>query len=201
MSVYNRAKMANLRLKKHLKKLIYADDATEEVGLLIRIRLPWLILGLVFGIIITFMISRFETVLNEQVSLAFFIPVIIYMSDAFGTQTETIYVRNLSLKQAKFSVYLVKELLLGLVVGSISGLLLGLFALIWIQSPAIAFTVGLALFASITSAAIVALIVPTLLHKLVRIDPAVGAGPFTTVLQDMISLLMYFAIASAIILR
>lgn len=193
--------MANLRLKKHLKKLIYADDATEEVGLLIRIRLPWLILGLVFGIIITFMISRFETVLNEQVSLAFFIPVIIYMSDAFGTQTETIYVRNLSLKQAKFSVYLVKELLLGLVVGSISGLLLGLFALIWIQSPAIAFTVGLALFASITSAAIVALIVPTLLHKLVRIDPAVGAGPFTTVLQDMISLLMYFAIASAIILR
>jgi len=192
--------MYNGHIKKHLKKLIYADDATEEVGLLIRMRLPWLILGLVFGTMITFMVSRFEHVLAEQVSLAFFIPVIVYMSDAFGTQTETIYVRNLSLKQAKFSVYLFKELMLGLVVGSISGFLLGSFAYIWRDSLAIGATVGLALFVSITSSSMVALIVPTILHKLVRIDPAVGAGPFTTVLQDMISLLIYFAIASAIIL-
>jgi magnesium transporter len=193
--------MTSVRLHKHLKKLIYADDATEKVGLLIKLRLPWLILGLVFGTAITFMISRFERVLAEQVSLAFFIPVIVYMSDAFGTQTETIYVRNLTLKQAKFSVYLIKELLLGLVVGSLSGLLLGVFAYIWIESASVAITVGLALFASITTAAVTALIVPTLLHKVAKIDPAVGAGPFTTVLQDMISLLLYFGIASAIILR
>ena len=193
--------MAHARIRRTFKRLIYVDDATEEVGLLIRLRMPWLIVGLVVGTVITFVVSRFERVLSQQVSLAFFIPVIIYMSDAVGTQTETIYVRNLSLKQAKFSVYLIKELLLGLVVGAVSGSLIGSFAWLWLKAGKVALTVGLATFASITSAAVIALIIPTLLHKFRNTDPAVGAGPFTTVLQDLVSLLIYFLIASAVILH
>src|SRR5688572_3235121 len=178
--VYNVA-MGHARFRRQFKRLIYVDDATEEVGLLIRLRLPWLVVGLIVGTGITFVVSRFETVLNEQVSLAFFIPVIVYMSDAVGTQTETIYVRNLSLRQAKFSVYLVKELLLGLIIGAVSGFLIGSFAWLWLSAAKVAITVGLATFASITSSAVIALIIPTLLHKFGHSDPAVGAGPFTTV--------------------
>ncbi|MBI4100942.1 magnesium transporter [Candidatus Microgenomates bacterium] len=184
----------------HAERLLLADDATEQVGLLLRLRLPWLIVGLMIGTVITFVISRFEKVLSEQLSLAFFIPIIVYMSDAVGTQTETIYVRNLSHQQAKFSIYFIKELTLGLVIGAISGGLVGVVAWVWLGSPSVAATVALAMWASITVAAIFALFVPTLLHKVAHVDPAVGAGPFTTVLQDLISLLIYFLIAGAIIL-
>jgi len=188
--------------RRYLEHYIYADDATEEVGLLVRLRLPWLLVGLVVGAVITFAVSRFEHVLASQVSLAFFIPIIVYMSDAVGTQTETIYIRNLSRHRAKIklSVYIVKELLLGLIIGTASGLLLALFALIWLGSPAIALTVGLAMMASITTAAVLALFVPTLLGRFKKVDPAVGAGPFTTAIQDLLSLLIYFLIASLIIL-
>ena len=188
------------RLKKHFKRLVYADDATEGVSLLLRLRIPWLIIGLLIGSLVTFIVSRFQTVLSSQVSVAFFIPIIVYMSDAVGTQTETIYVRNLSLKQAKFSIYLVKEVLLGLMIGALIGSLLSLFAFFWLNSAKLALTILLAMSASITSATVIALIVPTILHKLLRIDPAVGSGPFTTGVQNVVSLLIYFVIASLIIL-
>ncbi len=188
--------------RRYLEHYIYADDATEEVGLLVRLRLPWLLVGLGVGAIITLVVSQFEKVLANQVSLAFFIPIIVYMSDAVGTQTETIYIRNLSRhrEKIKLSVYLIKELLLGLIIGSASGLLLGLFAMIWLDSPTIALTVGLAMLGSITTAALLALLIPTLLQRFKKVDPAVGAGPFTTAIQDLVSLVIYFAIASVIIL-
>ena len=193
--------MKHERLRHHLKKLIYTDERTAEVGLLVRLRLPWLIVGLLVGTLITLLISNYEHVLAEQVQLAFFIPVIVYLSGAVSTQTETIYVRNLSLGKAPFGVYLFKEFILGIIIGTITGALLGLFAYFWLDSTAIGLTVGLATAVSLVSATSIAVLVPTVLSKLGKSDPALGAGPFTTVLQDFISLLIYFSVASAIILN
>jgi len=191
--------MKHRMTKRAREHLILADDATEDVGLLFHLRAPWLIVGLVIGGLITFVVSRFENVLSEQVSLAFFIPIIVYMSDAVGTQTETIYVRNLTRKQVKFTTYLFKELALGLIIGLIAGVVLGAFAFIWLGSLEVALTTGVAMATSIISAAAIALIFPTVLHGAFKIDPAVGAGPFTTALQDLTSILIYFAVATLII--
>lgn len=193
--------MRHERLRHHLKRLIYTDDRTAEVGLLVRLRLPWLIIGLVVGTFITLLISRYERVLAEQVELAFFIPVIVYLSGAVSTQTETIYVRNLSVGKAPFGVYLLKEFLLGIILGVIIGSILGLFAYFWLDSAAIGLTVGTATAVSLVSATSISVLVPTILAKLGKSDPALGAGPFTAVLQDLISLVIYFSIASAIILN
>jgi Mg/Co/Ni transporter MgtE len=126
--------MIRHHIKKRLEKVIYADDATEDVGLLLRLRLPWLIVGLLIGTGMTLLVSRFEAVLSREVSLAFFIPVIVYMSGAVATQTETIYVRNLARRQAKFSTYLVKEFILGLLIGGLCGSFIGLASWVWINS-------------------------------------------------------------------
>lgn len=187
--------------KTYLKHIIYADDSTEGVRLLLRLRLPILLVGLIIGGFTTILVSKFQRVISQQVSLAFFIPIVVYIADAVGTQTETIFVRNLSIKKpVKLSTYLIKEFLVGLAIGLISGLLMGGFAYLWLGSAAVAATVGLAMLASITTAALFGLLVPTVIHKMARIDPAIGAGPFTTVIQDLITVLIYFAIASAIIL-
>lgn len=182
----------------HTSKEIYADDAKESVGLLIRLRLPWLIIGLVGGAFITVFISRFEHALSQDIHLAFFLPIIVYMSDAVGTQTGTIFVRNLGKKRVKLFTYVIKELILGLGIGLILGSILGLFTYFWLRDSQTAWTVALAMFINITIAPIIALIIPEV-FQLRHSDPAVGAGPFTTLIQDMISLVVYFSIATIIL--
>lgn len=182
-----------------MARLHLEDDAKERVSLLIKERLPWLILGLVGGIIVTVLVSKFEAILTGNISLAFFLPVIVYMSDAIGTQTENIYVRNLSKFRDNFLPYLLKELLVGIAFGVIFGSLLGLFAKFWLGSTLVALTVGTAMLINGILAPIVALVVPELLFKEHK-DPALGGGPFTTILQNLISLSVYLLVATLIIL-
>jgi len=181
-----------------INRVVYADDEKEKVGLLLRLRLPWLIVGLVGGSAAAFLVSRFEKTLSQNISLAFFLPLIVYLSDAVGTQTQTIFVRNLSKGKANFFTYLVKELLIGIFLGLIFGLLIGILAKIWIGATDIAITVGVALFITVATAPVVALVVAEILYK-EHEDPAIGAGPFTTIIQDIISILVYFIVASLIL--
>ena len=97
-----------------------------------------------------------------------------------------------------FFPYLLKETFLGLSLGAIFGLISGLFAMYWLASPAIGLTVGLAMFVNLSLAPALATIIPELLYK-EHTDPALGAGPLATIIQDLISLLIYFLIASLII--
>lgn len=120
------------------------------------------------------------------------------MSDAVGTQTEAMYVRSLSKSKDHFLKYLIKEIILGLSLGLIFGILIGFVSYFWIHSLNIALTVGIAMALNIALAPLIALIVPEILFK-EHTDPALGAGPFTTVIQDIISILIYFFIASLII--
>jgi len=175
------------------------DDVHEGAGRLVKVRLPWLIVGLLGGMVVTLMVSRFENILSTNLKLAFFIPIIVYLADAVGTQTETIYVRNLSKFKDNFYKYLAKEVLVGTCLGFILGALVATGAYLWLRSVETAITVGLAMFVNIIIAPVIAIIVPEILFK-ERVDPALGGGPFTTVIQDFTSLLIYFLIASAIIL-
>lgn len=175
------------------------DDAKEKVTSLIKERLPWLIVGLLGGVVVTILVSKFEGILSANISLAFFLPVIVYMSDAIGTQTENIYVRNLSKFRDNFFQYFIKELMIGIAFGIIFGTLLGLFAKFWLGSTTVAITVAIAMFINGIIAPMVALIVPELLFK-EHEDPALGAGPFTTILQNLISLSVYLLVAALIIL-
>jgi magnesium transporter len=180
------------------KKRLLANDATESIGMLLRIRLPWLLLGLVLSLGTAFVVSRYEEILAADTRLVFFIPLIVYVSDAVGTQTATIYIRNLSKKQATFRAYVLKELFVGFFIGMVFGLATGVTTQLWLQSPDIAITVGLAMWTSITTATVFSLSMAAFLNSL-NIDPASGADPLVTVGQDVISLLIYFAIATAII--
>ena len=181
------------------KHFAITDDVHQRAVLLVRLRLPWLIVGLIGGLAISFLVSRFENVLSTNLYLVFFIPVIVYLSDAVGTQTETIYIRNMSTFKDNFAKYLAKEILVGSFLGVILSLLLGLAAFIWLRSAETAITVGFAMFINTIIAPVVAIVIPEILFKQ-NIDPALGGGPFTTVIQDFVSLLIYFLVATVIIL-
>ncbi|KKS23877.1 MAG: MgtE integral membrane region [Candidatus Nomurabacteria bacterium GW2011_GWC2_41_8] len=180
------------------KKYTEEDVLKDRVDHLIEHRVPWIILGLLGGLVATVIVSKFEAILSADVRLAFFIPVIVYLSDAVGTQAETIYVRELSEKKINFLKYILKESIIGLVLGIISGVFLGIFAAYWLESSAIGFTLGLTMLVNLTLAPILAVCIPSILYR-ERADPALGAGPVATIIQDLISLLVYFSIAGIII--
>ncbi len=182
------------------EKILLEDDAKEPMSLMIEHRVPWLAIGLLGGIGATILASSFEKVLEKNLYLAFFIPVIVYMADAMGHQTQSVYIRNLTRKRTHISIYLIKEFVLGNLLGLFFGICTGIFAYLWFKSVDTTFAVGLSMYVTMAIAPIIGLLVPTLLWKEHK-DPAVGAGPFATVIQDLLSLLIYFFIASVIVFR
>jgi len=169
----------------------------EPVQRRFRHRLPWLLVGLAGSLLAADFVGWFETQLQQKVMLAFFIPGIVYLADAVGTQTETIVVRGLSVG-VSIRQMLCRELLSGLTIGIVLGAAGGL--LVWWRwnDSEVALVVGLALLAACSTATLAAMAVPWLLDKF-DFDPAFSSGPLATVIQDLSSILIYFAIATAVI--
>jgi magnesium transporter len=160
-------------------------------------RLPWLLLGLLGSAGAAMLVRGFEEDLAADVRLAFFIPGIVYMADAVGTQTEALVIRGLSVGVPIARVFRL-ESLTGLLVGLVlAGATLP--AVWWVLGSAeLAVTVALALLAACTVATVVAMALPWLVARTGR-DPAFGSGPLATVIQDLLSLVIYFAIAGVVI--
>jgi magnesium transporter len=159
-------------------------------------RLPWLLLGLGGAVAAAGIVSGFEQQLERHVLLAFFVPGIVYMADAVGTQTEALVIRGLSVG-VDVRTFVGRELLTGLLVGIVLALtFLPIGIGVW-GDVRIAATVALALLAACSTATVVAMALPWLLHRSGR-DPAFGSGPLATVVQDLLSLLVYFWIASLV---
>lgn len=180
-------------------KIEYVDDDTESIKTLIRLRIPSLIIGLVLGIILSFVTSRFEEVLAKNVSVAFFIPFVVYIADAVGAQTQSIYSRDLGSGKARFKKYLLKESILGVLLGLMFGSIIFPVVLFWFHSLSLAFAVSLSAFFAVSTAPLIALII-TEIFQIEHKDPAASSGPIATVIQDTTSILIYGLIATAIIL-
>jgi magnesium transporter len=163
-----------------------------------RHRLPWLFLGLAGSILAAFVMKQFEDILSANVAVAFFVPGIVYLADAIGTQTETITVRGLSLSHAPIGRMLAGEVRTGLLMGALlGGVALGA-AWLMLGQLRLAFAVGLSLFAASGIATTIGLALPWLLDRLGR-DPAYGSGPLATIIQDLLTVAVYFLVVSALL--
>lgn len=160
----------------------------------VKSRAPWLIFGAIAGLGLGFIASIFEETLAQNVSIAFFIPVVAYIADSVGAQSQTITVRALANLKIKRARYIVRELVIGLILGLILGSVGAVGAMIISQSAEIGLIVGLALFSACATASVLATTIPLTLRALGK-DPALGGGPIATAFQDIISVLIYFAFA------
>ncbi|HEY6739843.1 MAG TPA: magnesium transporter [Actinopolymorphaceae bacterium] len=140
-------------------------------------------------------VDAFEGDLQRTVLLAFFVPGVVYLADAVGTQTETLVIRGLSVGVSIGQVA-VRELVTGLLVGVLLALVVLPLAIVLWHDAAVAVAVALALLAACSIASVIAMALPWVFHRLGR-DPAFGSGPLATVVQDLLSLVVYFAIARA----
>ncbi|HAQ08290.1 MAG TPA: magnesium transporter, partial [Bacillus bacterium] len=162
-------------------------------------RLPWLIILLFLGMFTASLIGRFEDTLNKVAILAVFIPLIAGMAGNTGTQALAVAIRGIATgdleKESKWNI-IVREAGTGFITGAVSGILVTFIVYFWHGDFYLGALVGVSIFITLIIATLAGSLVPLLMHRL-KIDPAVASGPFITTINDIISILIYFGIATA----
>lgn len=162
-------------------------------------RIPWLIVGLLGGLVVAKIVTLFETTLSQNLVLASFIPLIVYMSDAVRAQMEAYIIRDLALDRSlPFGRYLLRHCAVLVVLAvALSALLFFSFGAIY-GDWRVAFVLAAALCIAIFSSLVTGLIIPYTFEKL-SLDPADASGPVATIIQDMLSIVIYFGIATLLL--
>ena len=163
-----------------------------------RKRLPWLVILLFLGMMTASLIGRFEATLDVVPILAIFIPLIAGMAGNTGTQALAVTVRGIATgdveKQGKWKM-VAREAGTGFITGVSCGILVTLLVYFWQGDIYLGLLVGFSIMATLVVATIAGSLVPVLMHRL-NIDPAVASGPFITTINDIISILIYFGMAT-----
>jgi len=175
-------------------------EADDDIWVLTRARLPWLILGLLGGLGAAAIMDGFEEMISKHAVLFFFTPLIAAMAGNVGVQSSAIIVQGLANDDLKGSISnrLVKEMLLALLNGLILAVLLLFFTWFWKGSFSTALAISLSLIVVIVVAGLIGTFIPLFLHKR-NIDPAIATGPFITTSNDIFGILIYFSIAKIIL--
>ena len=109
------------------------------------------------------------------------------------------FIRSLAIDQGiNLKKYLVKEIKTSFLMALILGILLSLIALIWFTSPLFGLILGISLFLTVIFSSLIAILIPWLLNNLKK-DPALSSGPFATIIRDILSLVIYFSVATLLL--
>lgn len=174
-------------------------DAEDSVLAQTKARIPWLLIGVVGGIVSSLILGGFEAQLAQVTALALFIPLIMGTGGNVGVQASAIVVQGLangSLDIKNAGSQIVKELLISLLNATIISV--GVFAYNLFVMPddfAVTISVAVSLFLVVIFASVFGTFVPLMLEKL-KIDPALATGPFIQITNDVVGLLIYVFIST-----
>jgi magnesium transporter len=164
-----------------------------------RKRLPWLIILLFLGLLTASLIGQFEETLSKVTILSIFIPLIAGMAGNTGTQALAVAVRGLATgeygEEGKLKL-IFREAGTGLITGTVCGIIITVVIFLWQHNLYLGILVGLSIMATLVVATIAGSLIPIIMHRM-KIDPAVASGPFITTINDIISVLIYFGLATA----
>ncbi|MGM0851267.1 MAG: magnesium transporter [Bacillota bacterium] len=166
-------------------------------------RLPWLILLLFIGLVSGSIINMFSATLEQVVALAFFMPMIAGMTGNTGTQSLAVVVRGLvsnDLDLQQVLKLIMRELSVGIIIGVTCAVMIALIAFVWQGNIILGLVVGSSLFITLIIGTLAGTIIPLILYKF-NVDPAVASGPLITTINDILSLMIYFGIATMFITR
>jgi magnesium transporter len=168
----------------------------DKIVALLKARFPWLIIGMLGGILGSLVLSSHEVSLNKVTELAFFIPLIAAMAGNVGVQSSAIVVQSIAsgVKNIEStSRKLFKEISIALITASFFSALIFLYVFFSRGDMNLTYSVSITLFIVILTASLFGTVIPLLLNKM-KIDPAVATGPFITTMNDILGLMIYLAI-------
>lgn len=171
-----------------------------SIWTLFRKRVLWLILLLIAYFFSSALISHYENLISNIIALSFFLPMLIGSGGNTGSQSSTLIVRALALKEIEikdwFKIFL-KELLIGFLLGFCLSIVLFLRSATW-KGLTIGLIVSISLILIVIWANLVGALLPIFLSKF-KIDPAIASSPFVTTLIDGTGILIYFTVATIVL--
>ncbi|GAE27280.1 magnesium transporter [Halalkalibacter wakoensis JCM 9140] len=178
-----------------------ATDVNLSAFQAAKLRSPWIIMLMFFGLITAGIIDQYEETLEQIVLLAAFIPLLMDSAGNTGTQSLAVVVRGLALgtiEKKGLLRTLRREFSTGLMIGLLCALVLVLIIPLIYGNVILAIIVGVSVFCSLSIATVIGAIVPLIINKL-KLDPAIASGPFITTINDILGLLIYFSIATSLL--
>jgi magnesium transporter len=182
-------------------ELIYQDRSWRVAG----IRLPWLLVNLVGGLLTGWLLAHFQFSFKESLFLLAFVPVIMGTGGNGGTQTSTITVRGLATGRigtgsGRVLRFLFQQVKVGAFLGLATGVVVGTVAYFLQSNLYYGLVVAGALFSALILSSLTGALIPIVFQRL-GVDPAVAAGPLVTTTSDITGILVYFGLAGLMIHR
>lgn len=195
-----------------LAGLTAEEDLNEPFIESVKKRLPWLVLLLFLGLLVSSVVGLFEAVVSQITLVVCFQSLILDMAGNVGTQSLAVTIRvlmdeNLSGKQQRGLVF--KEMRVGFIngaiLGSLSFVLVGAYILIAkSSSPTFSFAVsgciGLAIIIAMVVSSFVGTSIPIFFKK-IKVDPAVASGPLITTVNDLVAVVAYYGIVWVLLIN
>ena len=176
------------------------SDANIRANLIetLRSRFSWLLLNLFTAVVASVVIGFFENTIEQLVALAVLMPIVASMGGNAGTQTLTVAVRALALRQLSRQTvgrFIFRELAVGAVNGMVFAITAGVISWLWFGNIDIAIIMGFAMIANLIIAGLSGTLIPLSMERM-GVDPAVSSSVFITTVTDVIGFLSFLGLAT-----
>ena len=181
---------------------VQSGDTYSAVLQTIKSRFSWLLINLLTAIAASFVIGIFESALKQVVALAILMPIVASMGGNAGTQTLTVAVRSLALREitrANALRVIGKEFAVGAINGLIFAAIIGTVASYWFNLPLLGFVIAAAMVLNLIIACLSGILIPLILDK-TGIDPAIASTVVLTTITDIFGFFTFLGLGSIYLL-
>jgi magnesium transporter len=186
----------------HLGGVGGEDDFYSAVFATTRRRAFWLGVHFCAVLVASAVVGLFEATIQEMVALAILMPIVAALGGTAGTQTLTVTVRAIAMREltsANALRLIGKEILVGGINGVVFAFLVGGVAWFWFGNPVLGVVIGMAMIANLLVAGLVGSALPFVLDR-AGIDPAIASSPFLISVTDVVGFYVFLGLATVILL-
>ena len=173
------------------------EELSDNVWSAVRSRSSWLVVNLVTAVLASIVIGLFDATIEQMVALAVLMPIVASMGGNAGTQTMTITVRALALRELdphRIGRLVLREMSVGLVNGVLFALLIGIVTAVRFNNLSLGVVIGMAMTVNMVAAGTAGILIPLALNRL-KIDPAIASSTFVTAITDVVGFFAFLGLA------
>jgi len=173
------------------------EDISDSTIDTVRSRVPWLVINLFSAVMVSMVIGLFNATIEQMVALAVLMPIVASMGGNAGTQTMTVTVRALSMRELdgrRLRRLITREMVVGLFNGVIFAVLIGLVTWLRFNNLQLGVVIGLAMVINMAVAGTAGILIPLTLEKF-KADPAIASSVFVTTVTDVVGFFAFLGIA------
>jgi magnesium transporter len=173
------------------------EDISDSTVDTVRSRVPWLVINLFTAVSVSFVIGLFGATIDQMVALAVLMPIVASMGGNAGTQTMTVTVRALAMRELdgrRLRRLVTREMIVGCANGVIFAILIGLVTWLRFNDLQLGIVIALAMVINLVVAGTAGILIPVLLDKF-KADPAIASAVFVTTITDMVGFFAFLGIA------